>query len=79
MSAQLSGHGMTAIEADIMARFDAGERADDIAVSLDLGRRRVTSVIQMFHEGRNDDWQSAARRGSHALLAAIRSAGAQHA
>jgi hypothetical protein len=79
MSAQLGGHGMTAIEADIMARFDAGERADDIAVSLDLGRRRVMSVIQMYQEGRNDEWQAAARRGSRNLLAAIRSAGAQHA
>lgn len=68
----LPGHGLTAIEASIMERFDAGDRAIAIADALGLGHRRVQMVIDCYREGRSDRWEEDAARGSRELLAAIR-------
>lgn len=73
------GHGMTEIESAVMARFDDGQHYETIARALGLQRRRVHSIIQMFQEGRNDAWETGARRGTRELLAALRRVGAQHA
>ena len=66
------GHGMTEVEAAIMDRYDEGALVGEIACKLRLGERRVQSVIDMFREGRSDDWEEPVRNSSRALLASVR-------
>lgn len=67
----IPGHGPTQIEEAILDRADGGVSITDIAAELELPAGRVHNIIRCFREGKPDDWQADARRGSRALLKAI--------
>lgn len=65
----------------VLARWDAGEEPEDIAISLGIATRRVDAIITLFDDCRTDEFRMArdAERGSRALAAAIVASGGRFA
>lgn len=64
-------HGITAREAAILGRSDAGVDAETIATELNLKATYVASVIARYVVTPTERWQDSARKSSDRLLAAL--------
>lgn len=69
--------GMTPGEEAVISRYEIGLSAAEIAVELNIPRRRAERLIQMYDADPAHDRQREAliRRGSQTLLTKIRKAG----
>jgi 23S rRNA U2552 (ribose-2'-O)-methylase RlmE/FtsJ len=60
------------LEQDVMDRFDAGMRREDIAEDLGVSADRVRMVLSYMAPKPTDRWDRDAKRSSDLLAAAIR-------